>query len=293
MKNLKNIEICTFSTETSYAVVIYEAGDVIYEHCEELDPSEPYRLVLEAALNGISSLQDPSAVSLYTPSSWVAENINDGPLNGIRYRHLWDQFFGIIDHMGHDVEAVLVDPLVAKMQVGYVVTMPAKSKDVEEVWREVSGTKGMYKVSNTGRILSHHKGRRRAKDGFLKPCFHKKATRADGSRRGYYHVRLYIPGQHKPLQRRVDHLVLEAFCGPRPKGLESCHWDDDSANNDINNLRWDSPASNRFDRRFTDHNASRVQRIVPGTKQMYWCPVFNPHFPSNRYIWCGRMPILL
>ena len=275
MEELKDIEIYTFSTETSYAVVVYEAGDVIYEHREELDQSEPYRLVLEAALNGISSLQDPSTVSLYTPSTWVAENINDGPVKGIRYRHLWDQFFSIIEDMGHDVEAVLVDQLVAKMQVGFVVTMPAKSKEAKEVWREIPGTKGMYDVSSAGRVLSRHKRGRITKDGFLKPCFHKNGTRSDGSRRGYYNVHLCIPGQRTPVKRRVDHLVLEAFYGPRPKGLESCHWDDDSSNNHLSNFRWDTRKANKFDTQFTGERAKRVCRVRPGTKQMYWCPVLK------------------
>ena len=275
MEELKDIEIYTFSCEASYAVVVYEAGDVIYEHCEQLDTNEPYRLVLEAALNGIAAVDDPSSVSLYTPSSWVAETINDGPVKGIRYRCLWDQFFNIIGHMGHDVKAVLVDQLVAKMQVGFVVTMPAKSKDVEEVWKEIPGTKGMYEVSSAGRILTHHKKGRREKDGYLKPSFDKKKTKADGSAHGYYSVFLFTPDHPRGLKRRIDHLVLETFQEPRPDGMESCHWDDDSANNDINNLRWDSPASNRFDSKFTGHNASRVQRVAPGTKQMYWCPVLK------------------
>ena len=84
-----------------------------------------------------------------------------------------------------------------------------------------------------------------------------------------------LPSTLKGRSRRVDHLVLDAFYGPRPKGLESCHWDDDSANNDIDNLRWDTHRANKFDSKFTGGNASRVQRVSPGTKQMYWCPVLK------------------
>ena len=78
MEDLKDFEIYTFSCEASYAVVVYEAGDVVYEHCEELDTIEPYRLLLEAALNGIAAVVNPSSVSLYTPSSWVAETRPSG-----------------------------------------------------------------------------------------------------------------------------------------------------------------------------------------------------------------------
>ena len=141
--------------------------------------------------------------------------------------------------------------------------------------RRILGTNGMYEVSNTGRILSHHKGCYRAKDGFIKPWFEMKSTRSDGSRRGYYHVGLYTPGQRNPVKRRLDHLVLEAFYGPRPNGMESCHWDDDSANNHLSNLRWDTHRANIFDARFTGERTKQVCRVSPGTKQMYWCPVFK------------------
>jgi hypothetical protein len=42
-------------------------------------------------------------------------------------------------------------------------------------------------------------------------------------------------------------LVLEAFVGPCPDGLEACHWDDDPTNNRLSNLRWDTSIANKRD----------------------------------------------
>lgn len=51
--------------------------------------------------------------------------------------------------------------------------------------------------------------------------------------------------------RRVHTLVLEAFVGPRPNGMEACHFPDRStANNRLDNLRWDTKQSNQNDRRY-------------------------------------------
>jgi predicted XRE-type DNA-binding protein len=45
----------------------------------------------------------------------------------------------------------------------------------------------------------------------------------------------------------VHHLVLEAFIGPKPVGQEACHLDGNPANNNVNNLRWDTRKSNVAD----------------------------------------------
>jgi hypothetical protein len=39
-------------------------------------------------------------------------------------------------------------------------------------------------------------------------------------------------------------MVLEAFVGPSPEGMEACHRDDVPANNHLSNLRWDTHRAN-------------------------------------------------
>lgn len=45
----------------------------------------------------------------------------------------------------------------------------------------------------------------------------------------------------------VHHIVLELFRGPRPAGAFGCHRDDNPKNNDLHNLRWDTPLANQID----------------------------------------------
>lgn len=49
--------------------------------------------------------------------------------------------------------------------------------------------------------------------------------------------------------RYVHALVLEAFVGPCPDGMECCHNDGDATNNKLTNLRWDTPKANSEDAR--------------------------------------------
>ncbi len=42
-------------------------------------------------------------------------------------------------------------------------------------------------------------------------------------------------------------LVLEAFVGPRPDGMECCHKDGNCLNDSLGNLRWDTSAANKAD----------------------------------------------
>jgi DNA-directed RNA polymerase specialized sigma24 family protein len=54
----------------------------------------------------------------------------------------------------------------------------------------------------------------------------------------------------KRVTRRIHNLVLTAFIGQRPRGMQACHFpDSDTGNNRLDNLRWDTASSNYNDRR--------------------------------------------
>lgn len=55
---------------------------------------------------------------------------------------------------------------------------------------------------------------------------------------------LLTPGKN---HRLVHRLVLEAFVGPCPDGMEGCHNDGNAANNTLANLRWDTRSANVVD----------------------------------------------
>jgi hypothetical protein len=59
---------------------------------------------------------------------------------------------------------------------------------------------------------------------------------------------------------RIHTLVIEAFVGPRPGGLEACHGPGGSDDNSRPNLRWDTRRENMLDevRHGTHHNAVKT-----------------------------------
>ncbi|AEK07107.1 hypothetical protein JOEDIRT_76 [Mycobacterium phage JoeDirt] len=120
-----------------------------------------------------------------------------------------------------------------------------------EEWRDVPGWEGLYQVSSLGRVRSVERlaiqkrwGRpnvRVVRERILKPY-------TSGPKPPIYlMVRLYRDG--KKTQRKVHHLVAEAFLGPKPfEDAKVLHWDDDQSNNRADNLRWGTQSENCFDR---------------------------------------------
>jgi len=123
----------------------------------------------------------------------------------------------------------------------------------EERWLPVVGYEGLYEVSDQGHVRSVERvdsyGRHR-KTRVLKP-------NKNGS--GHYQVRLYRNGRSESYSY-VHRLVLEAFVGPCPEGMVGCHYDDVKEHNRLENLRWGTSSSNRFDavRNGNDYNARKT-----------------------------------
>lgn len=117
---------------------------------------------------------------------------------------------------------------------------------MDERWLPIPGYEGRYDVSDQGRVRSLAWGKER----ILKTCMDHK---------GYLQVGLSGGG---PLARvpRVHRLVLLAFVGPRPDGMECRHIDGDHQNNILGNLRWGTHSENEFDRvkHGTHHNARKT-----------------------------------
>lgn len=99
---------------------------------------------------------------------------------------------------------------------------------MSEIWKVIPGL-GLYEVSDHGRVRSL----RRGAPMIMKP---------NKVGRGYHALSLWADGvAHR---RYVHHLVLLAFIGPRPSGMEACHGDADITNNRLSNLRWDTHSAN-------------------------------------------------
>lgn len=52
----------------------------------------------------------------------------------------------------------------------------------------------------------------------------------------------------KPRHHQIHRLVLRAFVGPCPEGMEVLHADDDPMNNNLGNLRYGTRSENQYDR---------------------------------------------
>lgn len=122
--------------------------------------------------------------------------------------------------------------------------MQANHTEAPEEWREIQGFPD-YSISSHGRVIS----RRRGVPRVMNP------TPVTG---GYLHVRLFSR-EGRSATRRVHSLVIEAFIGPRPDGLQVRHLDGDQKNNRAENLAYGTASENARDmvRHGTHNYASR------------------------------------
>ena len=112
-----------------------------------------------------------------------------------------------------------------------------------EIWRSVPGYEGYYEVSDRGNVrsLDRYVARRDGTWRFIRGQSRTPTVSPDG------HLRVSPSKDNVPELRAVHRLVLEAFIGPCPDGMECCHRDDNKLNNNLSNLRWDTHRANLED----------------------------------------------
>lgn len=140
-----------------------------------------------------------------------------------------------------------------------LVTEPPSSllERAAERWLPVPGH-GHYEVSDQGRVRSNK---------YREPRLLKPRSTAKG---GYLLVKLRESGHARDF--RVHKLVMLTFVGPRPDGLEICHYDGDPTNNALSNLRYDTSVANARDkaRHGTHHQLAKSH-----------CPQGHPYDEAN------------
>ena len=133
--------------------------------------------------------------------------------------------------------------------------------DTKEIWKPIPNYPG-YEVSNTGKVRSYRK-REKGRGWFI----------ADEPQRilsphkcnGYPFVML---AKNDP--QRIHRLVMLAFVGPCPDGMEVCHNDGDPRNNNLDNLRYDTRKENSRDIYFhgkyklTPNDVALIRKTVNG-----------------------------
>lgn len=124
-----------------------------------------------------------------------------------------------------------------------------------ERWLPIPDFPG-YQVSDLGRVYSEGRwsggksqGRRYREGRILTPLI---------DARGYPKYALSVDGHQRQVHAHT--LVLTAFVGPRPPGMECCHGPAGPGDPALTNLRWDTHGNNLRDkvRDGTDHHATRT-----------------------------------
>ncbi|QEA11315.1 HNH endonuclease [Mycobacterium phage Buttons] len=146
---------------------------------------------------------------------------------------------------------------------------------MEELWRPIPGWEGRYSVSNEGRVRSEERefvdraGRtQRVRERILS---------APPDSKGRPHVQLFRDNRQHT--RYPHQLVMSAFVGPQPKGLQVCHGDGNPLNNRLSNLRYDTDSANKLDavRHGTHTNAAKRR-----------CRNGHPYSAKNTYVSPGK-----
>lgn len=138
---------------------------------------------------------------------------------------------------------------------------------MEEIWKDIKGYKGKYKISNFGNVLSLYY-RNSNKSKILKPACNKY---------GYYLINLCSHCERK--LKTVHRLVALHFI-PNPKNkCQVNHKDFDKSNNCTSNLEWATPSEN------VKHTVAHGRQYNPNkgkfgydnhsSKQVVQCDMFD------------------
>lgn len=117
---------------------------------------------------------------------------------------------------------------------------------MNEMWEDIKGYEGIYKVSNLGKVKSieriavkKYRNNRKVNERILKPSKIK----------GYLYVKLYKNNKCKSIS--IHRLVAQAFISNPNNYKEVDHLDTNPQNNSYDNLRWCTHKSNFLENKRT------------------------------------------
>ena len=162
---------------------------------------------------------------------------------------------------------------------------------VEEIWKDVPGYGGHYKASSIGRIKSLERTvtKRHKSGSMITQKYSERILSANTvGRDGHLSVHLGVDG--KKYTVLVHRLILLAFVGECPEGMEGCHNNGIPYDNRPENLRWDTHFNNNQDRLLhgtyktgSDHHMCKfdndlIKRIRNGDVSLKESGVSKTHF---------------
>ena len=131
-----------------------------------------------------------------------------------------------------------------------------------EIWKDIKGYEGLYKVSSEGRIKSLNYNHT-CKEQILKPGSNKK---------GYLRVVLCKKGKFKTF---LIHRLVSASFIPNPDNLpEVNHKDEDKTNNNVSNLEW-------CNRKYNSNYGTRTERMAISQGKKVLCVEENIIYNST------------
>lgn len=122
---------------------------------------------------------------------------------------------------------------------------------MSEIWKPVPGYGDHYEASSLGRVRVKDRvveKRSNFADGKVVRQLYKGRLLAPCTRDRLGHQAVHIGVEGKKHLVSVHTLVLLAFVGPRPDGMEACHNNGIAHDNRLENLRWGTHRSNNQDR---------------------------------------------
>ena len=114
---------------------------------------------------------------------------------------------------------------------------------MKEIWKEVKGYEGYYKISNLGRIKSVERFVGTIRNGKkTKNKLKEKILKGNIDKYGYKKIDLYKKGKRKNL--KIHTIVANAFLNKTNENYEVNHKDENKLNNNVLNLEWVSHKEN-------------------------------------------------
>ena len=108
-----------------------------------------------------------------------------------------------------------------------------------EQWKDIEEFKGLYQISNLGKVKSIERYKNNGRGMQLLP---EKLKEVQIQPNGYHYVNLYV--NNKNHTRRIHRLVATAFIPNTESKPDVNHIDGNKANNTINNLEWSTKKEN-------------------------------------------------
>ena len=151
---------------------------------------------------------------------------------------------------------------------------------MEEQWKPIPDFPD-YEVSDQGWVRSYKStsGKRLQYPHIMKPS------------KAHRYLVLSLSKDGKRTYCYVHHLVAQAFLGPCPNGMECCHINDDSMNNQVGNLYYATSHQNHLDAlqngciaHQQKLNPVQVRQIRQMTKEGHTCRELAKQFNVSRQL---------